>query len=72
MRGFEDEKLSYVVLCRAPQPRPEGRVIRRPDLRQGHVVLDLCTESGLERRIVSKKDGPDYRRARKLKWGDAL
>ena len=71
-RGFEDEKLSYVVACRSTHLRPQARVIRRPDRRQGHVVLDLCTDERLERRIVSKSDGPDYRAARKLAWGDAL
>jgi ribosomal protein RSM22 (predicted rRNA methylase) len=71
-RGFEDEKFAYVVLCRAPHSRPEARVLRRPDQRPGHVVLDLCTATGLERRTVSKKEGDAYRRARKLSWGDAV
>jgi len=71
-RGFEDEKFSYVVLCRSPQPRPLERVIRRPDLRPGHVVLNLCTPSGLEQRTVSRRQGDAYRRARKVHWGDAL
>ena len=57
---------------RSTHLRPQARVIRRPDRRQGHVVLDLCTDGRLERRIVSKSDGPDYRAARKLAWGDAL
>jgi ribosomal protein RSM22 (predicted rRNA methylase) len=71
-RGFEDEKFSFVVLCRSPHPRPGARVIRRPDLRPGHVVLDLCTPAGLEQRTVSRREGDDYRRARKLHWGDAV
>ncbi len=71
-RGFEDEKYAYAVLCRAPHGPAKGRVLRRPDPRPGHVVLDLCTPTGLERRTVSKKEGDAYRRARKLRWGDAL
>ena len=71
-RGFEDEKFSYVVLCREPHPRASARVLRRPDPRPGHVVLDLCTPSGLEQRTVSKKSGAAYRVARKTAWGDAL
>jgi ribosomal protein RSM22 (predicted rRNA methylase) len=71
-RGFEDEKFSYVVLTRTPHALPGDRVIRRPDLRQGHVVLDLCTAAGLERRTVSKRDGRAYRGARKTGWGDTL
>ncbi len=71
-RGFEDEKFAYVVLCRAPHSRPEARVLRRPALRPGHVVLDLCTPSGLDRRTVTRREGGEYRRARKLRWGDAV
>jgi ribosomal protein RSM22 (predicted rRNA methylase) len=71
-RGFEDEKLSYVVLSRVARGRPDGRVIRRPDARPGHVVLDLCTPAGIERRTVSRRDGDAYRGARKLRWGDAV
>ena len=71
-RGFEDEKFAYVVLTRSRHPAAAARVLRRPDLRPGHVVLDLCTEDGLERRTVSKRDGADYRRARKVAWGETL
>ena len=73
-RGFEDEKLSYVALTRFPQPqtRASARVLRRPELHRGHVVLELCATNGLERRTVSRKDGQLYKQARKLSWGDAL
>lgn len=71
-RGFEDEKFSYAVLCREPHERAAARVLRRPDLRPGHVVLDLCTPSGLERRTVSRKSGSTYKLAKKATWGESL
>jgi len=71
-RGFEDEKFSYAVLCRKPHVRAAARVLRRPDLRPGHIVLDLCTPSGLERRTVARKDGDAYRSAKKVGWGGAV
>ena len=71
-RGFEDEKFSYAALCRSEHERPAARVIRRPDLRPGHVVLELCTSSGLEQRTVSRSEGSDYRAARKVGWGETL
>jgi ribosomal protein RSM22 (predicted rRNA methylase) len=71
-RGFEDEKFAYAVLTRLPHPSAAARVLRRPDLRPGHVVLDLCTVDGLERRRVSKREGAEYRKARKVAWGDTL
>lgn len=71
-RGFEDEKYAYVALSRAPVPRPRARIIRRPELRSGHVLLQLSTPDGIERATVSKRDREAYRRARKAAWGDAL
>ena len=71
-RGFEDEKFSYVALGRSARERPTARVIRRPDQRPGHVVLELCTTSGLEQRTVSRSEGSDYRAAKKVRWGDPL
>lgn len=71
-RGFEDEKFSYAVLCRERYEHDLARVIRRPDQRPGHVVLDLCTPSGLERRTVSRKNGNAYKLAKKAVWGDTL
>ena len=71
-RGFEDEKFSYAVLCREPHETAAARVLRRPALRPGHVVLELCTPAGLEQRTVSRREGDVYRRARKVSWGDAV
>ncbi len=71
-RGFEDEKFSYAVLSRTAQKRDSSRVIRRPDRRPGHVVLELCTPSGLERRTVSRRDEAAYRAAKKVGWGGTL
>ena len=70
-RGFEDEKLSYAVLTRTAAPRAESRIIRQPQIRSGHVHLELCERDGLSRTIVSKREPLDYRRARKAGWGDA-
>ena len=71
-RGFEDEKFSYAVLTRA-EPEPAGaRILRRPQLHPGHVVLDVCAPEGLERRTITRRDKERYRRARKLAWGDTV
>ena len=56
----------------APPGRRRARASAAPICGPGHVVLDLCTDDGLERRTVSKRDGADYRRARKVAWGDTL
>ncbi|KNB52868.1 small ribosomal subunit Rsm22 family protein [Streptomyces caatingaensis] len=72
--AYEDEKFSYVAVVRdAVPPRPgEARVVRRPQIRKGQVLLDLCTaEEGLRRETVTKRRGEVYRAARDADWGDA-
>ena len=70
--GYEDEKFSYVAAVREAGPRRPGRVVRRPTLGKGLVSLYLCTPGeGLARQVVSKRQGPLYRAARDVGWGDA-
>jgi ribosomal protein RSM22 (predicted rRNA methylase) len=71
-RGFEDEKFSYAALAREPQPRAAARIIRPPQVRPGHVLLELCEPSGVGRTTVSRRDRESFRRARKAAWGDAF
>jgi ribosomal protein RSM22 (predicted rRNA methylase) len=70
--GHEDEKLSYVVVAREPVAGATARVLRRPQIRSGHVLLELCTPEGLRRETVSKRDRDRYRRARTVSWGEDL
>ncbi|PGH50652.1 hypothetical protein CRI70_11035, partial [Streptomyces sp. Ru87] len=47
-----------------------ARVVRRPQLRKGQVLLDLCTPEGaLRRETVTKRHGARYRQARDTDWG---
>lgn len=71
-RGHEDEKFSYAVIARAPAPQAKARVLRHPQVRPGHVRLQLSTPEGIREQTVSKRDGHLYRRARKVSWGDDL
>jgi ribosomal protein RSM22 (predicted rRNA methylase) len=70
-RGFEDEKLSYAVLTRTPAAAAAARIIRQPQIRSGHVRLELSARDGIRGAVVSKRDREAYRRARKARWGDA-
>lgn len=70
--GYEDEKFSYVAVSRMRGRPIAGRVLRHPQTRKGHVILELCTPDGLRRRTVSRKEGPTYRQARDLRWGSAI
>jgi len=70
--SYEDEKFSYVAVSRLPASPIAGRVIRHPQVRSGHIYLDLCTPSGLRRPTVTRKDHEAFREARALRWGDAV
>ncbi|MDR6973510.1 ribosomal protein RSM22 (predicted rRNA methylase) [Streptomyces sp. 3330] len=69
---YEDEKFSYVAAARFPVSPVPSRVVRRPQIRKGQVLLDLCeAEERLSRTTVTKKHGELYRAARDADWGDA-
>lgn len=73
--AYEDEKFSYVAATRfRPAPAP-SRVVRRPQIRKGQVLLDLCEGPGtsgpaLRRTTVTKRHGDLYKAARDAGWGD--
>ena len=69
--GFEDEKFAYVVVAREEPARAPARILRHPQVRGGHVRLELCAADGLRSIVVSKRDREAFREARKASWGDA-
>jgi ribosomal protein RSM22 (predicted rRNA methylase) len=70
--GYEDEKFSYVAVGRSPGDPADARVLRHPQIRSGHVLLELCTHEGRRLETVSRREGVRYRLARKLDWGSAF
>ncbi len=69
---YEDEKFSYVAVARWEGLAINGRLSRHPQIRGGHIHLELCTPDGLKSTTVARKDRAAFRQARKLRWGDAL
>ncbi|MBL1081046.1 small ribosomal subunit Rsm22 family protein [Streptomyces actinomycinicus] len=70
--AYEDEKFSYVAATRLPAEPAPARVVRRPQIRKGQVLLDLCeAEEQLRRTTVTKRHGDLYKAARDAGWGDA-
>ncbi|MGW0824683.1 small ribosomal subunit Rsm22 family protein [Streptomyces sp. NPDC002845] len=70
--AYEDEKFSYVAATRFPAAPASSRVVRKPQIRKGQVLLDLCeTEPSLRRVTVTKRHGPLYKATRDADWGDA-
>ncbi|MFJ6630094.1 small ribosomal subunit Rsm22 family protein [Streptomyces sp. NPDC091376] len=70
--SYEDEKFSYVAATRFPVTPAPARVTRRPQIRKGQVLLDLCaSDDTLHRETITKRHGALYRAARDVSWGDA-
>ena len=69
--AYEDEKYSYVVITRNAVARCQSRVLRHPQFTPRRVTLQLCSGDGLRTQQVTRGEGADYRRARKVRWGDA-
>jgi ribosomal protein RSM22 (predicted rRNA methylase) len=70
--AYEDEKFSYVAATRLPVAPAPSRVVRRPQIRKGQVLLDLCeADEQLRRTTVTKRHGDLYKAARDADWGDA-
>ena len=70
--SYEDEKFSFVAVSRMPGKVISGRVLRHPQVRKGHIILECCTPDGLDTRVVTRKDKDIYRYARDLEWGSEL
>lgn len=71
--GYEDEKFSYLIFSRQPgTDQKRGRILRHPQKHSGHISLTLCSQEGVHNRIISKKEGPTYKEAKKADWGDLL
>jgi len=73
--SYEDEKFSYIAVSRTSSTASTpiaGRVIRHPQIRPGHIHLELCTPSGLHSAVITRKDKAAFRTARDTRWGDAL
>ncbi|MFJ5259367.1 small ribosomal subunit Rsm22 family protein [Streptomyces sp. NPDC088387] len=70
--AYEDEKYAYVAATRfASDPAP-ARIVRKPQIRKGQVLLDLCEQDGqLARTTVTKRHGDLYKASRDANWGDA-
>ncbi|MGA5728482.1 small ribosomal subunit Rsm22 family protein [Streptomyces seoulensis] len=70
--AYEDEKFSYVAATRLPAEPAAARIVRRPQIRKGQVLLDLCeADERLRRTTVTKRHGDLYKAARDAEWGDA-
>lgn len=69
---YEDEKFCYIAAARERTEQCSARVIRHPKIESGKITLPLCTAEGISQKIVTKKDGMLFKKARKTDWGEEL
>lgn len=69
---YEDEKFCYIAAVREDCDPCTARVLRHPKIESGKITLKLCTAEGICEKIVTKKDGALFKKARKADCGDEL
>ena len=69
---YEDEKFSYMAFTREPGTPVHDRILRHPQVRQGHVMVTVCGEDGIKMQTVSRKEGALYRQVRDAGAGDGI
>ena len=67
---FEDERYSYVAVTRKPVSHIAARILAPPLEAKPGITFKLCDASGLRAQFVASRDKDEYRRVRKLGWGD--
>jgi ribosomal protein RSM22 (predicted rRNA methylase) len=67
--SYEDEKFSYVALRHEVNTGAGSRIIRHPQIRKGHIQLQLCTTEGIKAITVARSEKEAYKRAKDLYWG---
>jgi ribosomal protein RSM22 (predicted rRNA methylase) len=72
--GHEDEKFSYIAFSRTPAANdtqtPAARIVRHPKIFSGYTQLTLCREGEIAATTVTRSKKEDWRRLKRLGWGD--
>jgi ribosomal protein RSM22 (predicted rRNA methylase) len=82
--GHEDEKFSYVAFSRGvsrgvsrnPAAQegeantPGARIVRHPKIFSGYTQLTLCREGEIASSTITRSKKDDWRRLKRLGWGD--
>ena len=69
---FEDEKFTFLAVCRSEARPAEARILRHPQKAAGHIGLTLCGAQGIGNCTVTKKQGAAFKQARKAEAGEAF
>lgn len=70
--NYEDEKFSYIIASKNSQTVNTARILRHVEKSKGEILLTLCTEEGIEKKRITRKNKQLYQIARKAEWGDTF
>ena len=75
--SYEDEKFSYLAVAReniltadSATGANAARIVRHPQLHGGYAQLTLCSEGKIAQATVTRSHKDDWRRLKRLGWGD--
>lgn len=69
---FEDERFAYLAMARDGRPSGGSRIVGAPHHAKPGVTFISCADGRLSSHHVARRDAVDYRKVRKLAWGDLL
>lgn len=70
---YEDEKYSYIAFSKTPCKLPEYRIMRHPIVEKGRIRLTVCSgDNNIIEKTVTKSQGEQYKKVKKLACGDSL
>ena len=67
---FEDESYSYLIASRNPVQAAKARILATPVASKPEISFKLCTPEGVSKQSIARRDRAEYKRVRKLGWGD--
>ena len=71
--GYEDEKYCYMAFTKVPLTLKYQRVLKEPQITKAEVVCHVCQSGGhCEFVHFSVKNKENYKKAKKMCWGDIL
>ena len=70
--GFEDEKFTYLALCKTRFTKPPFRILRPPLKQPGLIQFTVCSSQGIQKLTYSRKEKTSFKDKKKLSWGDSF
>lgn len=70
---WEDEKFSYLAVCREPVLLGGQRILKQPKTGGGKVSIKLCNKDGVvTERLVTRRDKELFAQMRRADWGSLI